>query len=126
MIDFLIKNGSEIIRDGIIDEIFVIKTFKSFHTTEDNENNLSHLIQSLATKISDLIENKLKLVDERRNAKKLRLRFTGQSGGEQSMNPEKELERVEQEIKNEVEKCCLLYTSPSPRDLSTSRMPSSA
>ena len=23
-------------------------------------------------------------------------------------------------------KCCLLYTSPSPRDLSTSRMPSSA
>ena len=25
-----------------------------------------------------------------------------------------------------VPKCCLLYTSPSPRDLSTSRMPSSA
>ena len=25
-----------------------------------------------------------------------------------------------------VNKCCLLYTSPSPRDLSTSRMPSSA
>ena len=24
------------------------------------------------------------------------------------------------------QKCCLLYTSPSPRDLSTSRMPSSA
>ena len=26
----------------------------------------------------------------------------------------------------ERKKCCLLYTSPSPRDLSTSRMPSSA
>ena len=26
----------------------------------------------------------------------------------------------------ELTKCCLLYTSPSPRDLSTSRMPSSA
>ena len=25
-----------------------------------------------------------------------------------------------------VDACCLLYTSPSPRDLSTSRMPSSA
>ena len=25
-----------------------------------------------------------------------------------------------------VDYCCLLYTSPSPRDLSTSRMPSSA
>ena len=27
---------------------------------------------------------------------------------------------------NNMCKCCLLYTSPSPRDLSTSRMPSSA
>ena len=26
----------------------------------------------------------------------------------------------------DVDECCLLYTSPSPRDLSTSRMPSSA
>ena len=30
------------------------------------------------------------------------------------------------EIKEDVSKDCLLYTSPSPRDLSTSRMPSSA
>ena len=31
-------------------------------------------------------------------------------------------------IKNSIYQCyvCLLYTSPSPRDLSTSRMPSSA
>ena len=29
-------------------------------------------------------------------------------------------------IKDQVSKACLLYTSPSPRDLSTSRMPSSA
>ena len=28
--------------------------------------------------------------------------------------------------KPEMDKTCLLYTSPSPRDLSTSRMPSSA
>ena len=34
---------------------------------------------------------------------------------------------VEQpEEPNEPDKPCLLYTSPSPRDLSTSRMPSSA
>ena len=30
------------------------------------------------------------------------------------------------EIKNGMIDICLLYTSPSPRDLSTSRMPSSA
>ena len=29
-------------------------------------------------------------------------------------------------VKSDPEKNCLLYTSPSPRDLSTSRMPSSA
>ena len=29
-------------------------------------------------------------------------------------------------LSNETVKSCLLYTSPSPRDLSTSRMPSSA
>ena len=36
---------------------------------------------------------------------------------------EKELEAIIDDAKA---KCCLLYTSPSPRDLSTSRMPSSA
>ena len=30
------------------------------------------------------------------------------------------------EVEEEVNAACLLYTSPSPRDLSTSRMPSSA
>ena len=36
--------------------------------------------------------------------------------------------RVPVEVSSEVDKIkgCLLYTSPSPRDLSTSRMPSSA
>ena len=29
-------------------------------------------------------------------------------------------------IKDQIDRGCLLYTSPSPRDLSTSRMPSSA
>ena len=35
------------------------------------------------------------------------------------------LHELEQRILS-LPKCCLLYTSPSPRDLSTSRMPSSA
>ena len=33
---------------------------------------------------------------------------------------------VAEDIEDEVTQICLLYTSPSPRDLSTSRMPSSA
>ena len=42
------------------------------------------------------------------------------------LNTEEENQRLalaKHEIKR---RCCLLYTSPSPRDLSTSRMPSSA
>ena len=40
---------------------------------------------------------------------------------------EKDLLIVQNKIKKLKKKCsCLLYTSPSPRDLSTSRMPSSA
>ena len=30
------------------------------------------------------------------------------------------------QVEQGIDKACLLYTSPSPRDLSTSRMPSSA
>ena len=33
---------------------------------------------------------------------------------------------VDVELKHQMVQVCLLYTSPSPRDLSTSRMPSSA
>ena len=48
------------------------------------------------------------------------------------LNPDVEFTRglVEGLLVNEqrygYQSCCLLYTSPSPRDLSTSRMPSSA
>ena len=38
----------------------------------------------------------------------------------------KVLRRLENIIHEEQQRACLLYTSPSPRDLSTSRMPSSA
>ena len=40
--------------------------------------------------------------------------------------PQDFLELVDRHGVEHVEKACLLYTSPSPRDLSTSRMPSSA
>ena len=36
------------------------------------------------------------------------------------------VQHIRDELKNKLVRICLLYTSPSPRDLSTSRMPSSA
>ena len=44
---------------------------------------------------------------------------------EQLENVKRELEQMG-DRKRELAPICLLYTSPSPRDLSTSRMPSSA
>ena len=41
------------------------------------------------------------------------------------INPQSYGSKIEKRIQNELG-YCLLYTSPSPRDLSTSRMPSSA
>ena len=48
-----------------------------------------------------------------------------------SQEQDEEIEIISTEFinwfsENELSKVCLLYTSPSPRDLSTSRMPSSA
>ena len=66
--------------------------------------------EAKAKKMAERAErNKLR---EEREAEKARQRADHQARLEQ--------ERVEQE------RNCLLYTSPSPRDLSTSRMPSSA
>ena len=39
---------------------------------------------------------------------------------------EEEYEKIISDGKKEADKICLLYTSPSPRDRSVSRMPSSA
>ena len=47
--------------------------------------------------------------------------LVGGVAGQENQNIGKDLGEIA-----EVEKICLLYTSPSPRDLSTSRMPSSA
>ena len=47
--------------------------------------------------------------------------YTNKLLEDKSLAKEKVLEEI-----NELIEACLLYTSPSPRDLSTSRMPSSA
>ena len=42
------------------------------------------------------------------------------------LNAENTKPKLKQKIRNELSRRCLLYTSPSPRDLRASRMPSSA
>ena len=58
---------------------------------------------------------KMHLKDLRKELKRIHLTVT-----EELLLPQPD------EVKTLMYKICLLYTSPSPRDLSTSRMPSSA
>ena len=44
----------------------------------------------------------------------------------QTSRPQDAIELIERAVSIRRDQACLLYTSPSPRDLSTSRMPSSA
>ena len=63
------------------------------------------------------------LVDDKMHG----LCFSPYEGDQQPGDPFTEAQvRRKLELLQPHTKCCLLYTSPSPRDLSTSRMPSSA
>ena len=57
---------------------------------------------------------------------KLELITTGEKAGQWGGITNTNLQILEQVASGVLDVDCLLYTSPSPRDLSTSRMPSSA
>ena len=58
--------------------------------------------------------------------KKIWLGITGSVSCVETVGITRELLRYGAEVTIVANRACLLYTSPSPRDLSTSRMPSSA
>eukprot|EP00831_Metopus_contortus_P028046 TRINITY_DN2341_c0_g1_i16.p1 TRINITY_DN2341_c0_g1~~TRINITY_DN2341_c0_g1_i16.p1 ORF type:complete len:238 (-),score=63.29 TRINITY_DN2341_c0_g1_i16:23-736(-) len=80
---------------------------KSVNSLKETVNNLKKTQQSKMSEIDDLLKKS--------NAKQTQIQNLKDSI--------KKLENEKVEINNKI---CLLYTSPSPRDLSTSRMPSSA
>ena len=90
------------------------------------------LIKKLISTISrDDVKDLLVGMDKRISDSTLYLRFSKQNFVKKTLTfQEKDPVRImiftPVYIKKNVVKTCLLYTSPSPRDLSTSRMPSSA
>ena len=74
------------------------------------------IVEIITSKVGKPSMDWLKIVGSSESRTKIRNWFKRENREE---NLEKGLEALEKE-------CCLLYTSPSPRDLSTSRMPSSA
>ena len=83
-----------------------INDFKKHNNTDKREKNLNLILDSNSYKLAQEDLNLLRS-DEMRGVRML-------------------LEITKPELVLEEQNICLLYTSPSPRDLSTSRMPSSA
>ena len=72
--------------------------------------------------MSDMINQVIRIVRGRADENRLKLIYDEQVVPEIEADPR----AVKQILLNLATNACLLYTSPSPRDLSTSRMPSSA
>ena len=70
-------------------------------------------IQEMQKERAEYYENKNNEYHERRRVR-------------EAQEKQAEFERLGRQEAYEQQESCLLYTSPSPRDLSTSRMPSSA
>ena len=90
-----------------------------------NESNRIHI----SSRFDRLVENLMPLCGRVIASIDLHLRITGVSATEYILDVYDLGEEGYSEVKPFVEvyvNVCLLYTSPSPRDLSTSRMPSSA
>lgn len=119
MAEFLLQNGSERIVGEIRDEIYVLKTFKSYHSAEGEEDRLDECIRSVAGKICDWIENKELLQDQREQAERLRERF-GFGKRKEGGKKEEELDVIEKEIREEIvaqeiEKCAEKKVEVDPR-----------
>eukprot|EP00831_Metopus_contortus_P009914 TRINITY_DN13830_c0_g1_i1.p3 TRINITY_DN13830_c0_g1~~TRINITY_DN13830_c0_g1_i1.p3 ORF type:complete len:106 (-),score=25.15 TRINITY_DN13830_c0_g1_i1:121-438(-) len=88
-----------------------------------SENSFAQFkVSDLNTIVGFGSEDKHQIIIASKEGKYYLCEFNPEKGGEMKKKAEKSLLANPQYLINS----CLLYTSPSPRDLSTSRMPSSA
>ena len=97
---------------------------ESRYTKTINEKTSEKIVQELSAKISEKSKSKnSKSIDAKKKGKKLNLKLNKINIlGKKNKNGDIDGVKTSKPYFN----VCLLYTSPSPRDLSTSRMPSSA
>ena len=113
--------------DSRIDEIVSLRGELPLEV-EDLENEIKDL-KTKSDKIKEIVEeNKKGILEQKQiieNAKELHKKYEEKL---KNVRNNREYNSIvkEQEYQDLESQLCLLYTSPSPRDLSTSRMPSSA
>ena len=109
IIELLVKQGQKI---SINDPIVTLESDKSSVEVPSTEEGI---VESISVKIGDKVSKGDKLIS------------ISVEGGSEKIEEVKEVKK-ETEIPKDTEKIisCLLYTSPSPRDTMSSRMPSSA
>ena len=77
-----------------------------------------------STAVQPVEGEKILIVDDDARLRRLLERFFDEQG--YRVRAVENVEQMDRLLSRELFNLCLLYTSPSPRDLSTSRMPSSA
>ena len=107
----------------------VVKQNREIETVKRNMNNAKNTEKRLYQKIKQ-IQTEIEQAKKKANVKEISNRLYSQSGSKQGSSvrsSSKAPSIASRSDKNSTQSySCLLYTSPSPRDLSTSRMPSSA
>ena len=124
----VIKNSDvKLATNWITGELFAVLNEKNLEISESpvSSNNLSKLINlikdgTISGKIAKTI------FEEMINGDQDPQKIVEEKGLKQESDPKALEELIDKVIMNNTDKVCLLYTSPSPRDISGSRMPSSA
>ena len=119
-IDFDDK-GEPVKQEEVVEEKIEVEEVSDVDKTYENERT---------TKLEKK-ENKDELQDysdgvQKRIAKLTRKMREAERQREEAVNYAQTITQQKNQAEQRLSKFCLLYTSPSPRDLSTSRMPSSA
>ena len=106
------------------------KDINNFNLKFDIERNM---FKGKVTKLDRKLKDKMALIDQTEAAHKSFLEDLQKQIKDEKKHHDIEraqladkIEQLEHQLKEKMALICLLYTSPSPRDLSTSRMPSSA
>ncbi|KAJ1898550.1 Epsin-3, clathrin recruitment and traffic between the Golgi and endosome [Coemansia sp. IMI 209127] len=81
LVEYLVKNGSERVVDDVRGHITIIKTLKNFHHIDAAGKDQGINVRHRSKEIVELVQNKDRLRDDRKNAKANRHKFESSGGG---------------------------------------------
>eukprot|EP00831_Metopus_contortus_P062789 TRINITY_DN5503_c0_g1_i1.p1 TRINITY_DN5503_c0_g1~~TRINITY_DN5503_c0_g1_i1.p1 ORF type:complete len:189 (-),score=38.95 TRINITY_DN5503_c0_g1_i1:66-596(-) len=126
-----IHQNNFIISNSPMDSLIGLLLEDSSHRCETSRNFAEYINSMIISPMEEILKNHSKIIKDLETQTKQVQKITSVSKKETEISYEN-YEKITTDIESTLQqyesnrKTCLLYTSPSPRDLSTSRMPSSA